>query len=171
MLEKFLQEKESLIEKLINVRRTAKVVKGGRIFSFSVLMVVGNGAGQVGFGLGKAREIPIAIQKASYKARKNIFLVDLYKGTLFYPIISEHCATKIIMLPAHEGTGIIAGAGSRAIFETVGIKNIISKCIGSHCASNVVFATMKGLRGIYSSNYFFLKRGINESSKSIYFKS
>ena len=125
LVEKFIQKKDGLIEKLVDVRRTAKVVKGGRIFSFSVLMVVGNGAGQVGFGIGKAREVPLAIQKASSRAKRNLFTVELYKGTLYYPIVSTHCATKIIMLPAYEGTGVIAGTGSRAVFESVGIKNII----------------------------------------------
>lgn len=170
LLERVIQKKEDFIEKLVDVRRTAKVVKGGRIFSFSVLIVVGNGLGQVGFGLGKAREIPLAIQKASYKARRNFFSVDLHKGTLYYPIVSTHCSTKVIMLPAFEGTGIIAGAGSRAVFESVGIKNIISKCIGSHCASNVVLATIKGLQAVCSPKYFFLKRGYNTLGK-VYFKS
>lgn len=162
--EKSIQKKDFFIEKLVNVRRTAKVVKGGRIFGFSALVVVGNGNCLVGFGLGKAREVPLAIQKAIQKAKSKLFLIELCGGTLFYPIQSTHCATKIIMFPAYEGTGIIAGGSMRAVFESVGIKNVISKCIGSCCSMNVVLATLKGLLKSRSPDYFLLKRGVVESN-------
>lgn len=168
IVENSLNKKEDFVEKLIDIKRTTKVVKGGRIFSFSVLVIVGDYKGSVGFGMGKAREIPLAIQKASYQARKNIYFIDLYKGTLYYPINYKYLATKIIMLPAYTGTGIIAGGCSRSIFELVGIKNIISKCIGSHCPHNVVMATFGGLLQAHSPEYFSTKR--NVSIDKYYFK-
>jgi small subunit ribosomal protein S5 len=168
LVEKYESLKSNFIEKLVNVRRTVKVVKGGRLFSFSALVVVGNGNGSVGFGLGKSRDVPLAIQKATSLAQKNFFFIELCNGTLYYPITYKHCATKIIMLPAYEGTGLIAGAGSKAVFEAVGLRNVISKCIGSHTAHNVVLATINALKCLNSPDFFFIKR--DKDKKNIYFK-
>ena len=150
---------EDLIEKLVAVNRVAKVVKGGRIFGFAALCVVGDGAGKVGFGRGKAREVPVAIQKAMDKARRNMVSVPLNEGTLHYPVTASHGASKVHMEPASDGTGIIAGGPMRAIFEVVGIHNILAKSIGSSNPVNVVRATIKGLRAIASPDYRAAKRG------------
>ena len=150
---------DGLIEKLITVKRVAKVVKGGRQFGFSALTVVGDGKGNVGFGRGKAREVPVAVQKAMENAKKNMVKVYLSEGTLQYPITSTHGAAKIVMKPASEGTGIIAGGAMRAIFEAVGVHDILAKCIGSNNPVNVVRATMKGLQGMYSPEQIAAKRG------------
>jgi len=139
---------DGLIEKLVTVNRNAKVVKGGRVFSFSAVVVVGNGKGKVGVGRGKSKEVPLAIQKALEAARKNMVSVELNGDTLFHPIKSKHAASRIIMLPAAEGTGIIAGASMRAVFEVIGVRNILSKCIGSTNPVNVVYATIKGLQSM-----------------------
>ena len=122
---------EDLLEKLVAVNRVAKVVKGGRIFGFAALAVVGDGNGKVGFGRGKAREVPVAIQKAMEKARRSMVSVPLNGETLFYPVTASHGAAKVHMQPASEGTGIIAGGPMRAVFEVVGIHNILAKSIGS----------------------------------------
>lgn len=137
-------------ERLIEVRRTAKVVKGGRIFGFSALTVVGNGQGRVGVGRGKAREVPEAIRKAMESARRNLISIPMKGDTLFHTIISEHGASKVLMKPASEGTGLIAGGAMRAIFEVAGIHNIMAKCYGSTKPVNVVRATMKGLKNAHS---------------------
>lgn len=150
---------EGYIEKLVHVNRVAKVVKGGRIFGFSALTVVGDGDGKVGFGRGKAREVPAAIQKAMENARKNMKAVPIKEGTLQYPITSEYGAAKIHMLPASEGTGIIAGGAMRAVFEAVGVHNVLAKCIGSNNPVNVVRATIKGLVEMKNPNYYASKRG------------
>lgn len=146
-------------EKLIAVRRSATVVKGGRKFSFSALTVVGDGKGRIGIGTGKAREVPVAIQKAMENARRNLMRVELNGNTLFHPIEAQHGAAKIIMLPASEGTGIIAGSSMRAIFEVLGIQNILAKCIGSSNPINVVRATLKGLMSMSSPEQIAQKRG------------
>ncbi len=148
-----------LIEKLISVNRVAKVVKGGRIFGFSALTVVGDGNGQVGFGRGKAREVPAAIQKAMDNAKRNMSTVKLVNGTLQYPITAEFGAAKVFMKPAADGTGIIAGGAMRAIFEAVGVHNVLSKCIGTNNPVNVVRATMKGLVDMRSPDDVAAKRG------------
>lgn len=168
MIEKTTQTNDNFIEKLVKIRRTAKVVKGGRVFGFSALSVVGDGNGQIGFGTGKAREVPIAIQKSLQKARRDLKKIYLNNGTLFYPIRYKYGATRIIMLPAFEGTGIIAGGVMRSIFESVGIKNIIAKCIGSRCSNNVVLATIKGLLMAQKPKHFELKRGV--TINKVFFK-
>jgi small subunit ribosomal protein S5 len=151
---------DDLLEKLVTVNRVAKVVKGGRIFSFSALTVVGDGNGRVGFGSGKAREVPVAIQKAMEKARRNMVSVPLNeKNTLHYPINARHGAAKIYMQPASDGTGIIAGGPMRAVFECAGIHNVLAKSNGSTNPVNVVRATIKGLTAMSSPETIAAKRG------------
>ena len=152
---------DGLQERLVTIRRVSKVVKGGRIFSFSALTVVGDGEGRVGFGTGKAREVPIAIQKAMESARKNMVDVKLSEGTLQYPIMAEHGAAKVYMQPASEGTGVIAGGPMRAVFDVVGIHNVLAKCIGTSNPINVVRATIRGLANMASPETVAAKRGKN----------
>ena len=151
--------KTDFIEKLVIVNRVAKVVKGGRQFGFTALTVVGDGKGRVGYGYGKAKEVPIAIQKAIEKAKKSMITVALKKGTLHHPITSSHGAAKVYMQPAGEGTGVIAGGAMRAVFEATGIHNVLAKSIGSTNPINVVKATIKGLERMYYPEYVALKRG------------
>jgi len=146
-------------EKLVSVLRTSKVVQGGRIFGFSALVVVGDGNGKVGFGRGKAREVSIAIKKATENARRNMYLIKLRGNTLHHPIKSSHGACKIIMLPASEGTGIIAGNAMRAVFEVMGVENVLAKTIGSSNPVNVVRATIKGLINMATPESVAAKRG------------
>jgi small subunit ribosomal protein S5 len=150
---------DGFVEKLVDVIRTAKVVKGGRIFGFAATVVVGDGKGRIGFARGKAREVPNAIQKAMEKARKNMVYVDLNGDTLHSEIISSHGASKVIMKPAYKGTGIIAGGAMRSIFEVIGIKNVLAKSIGSTNPMNVIRATLKGLTNMKSPDYIASKRG------------
>lgn len=151
---------DGLTEKLIGVNRVSKTVKGGRIFAFSALTVVGDGNGRVGFGTGKAREVPAAIAKAMENARKNMRKVAITEnGTLQYPVKASHGAAAIFMQPASEGTGIIAGGAMRAVFEVVGVKNVLAKCIGSSNPINVVRATMAGLTDMASPEQVAAKRG------------
>ncbi len=150
---------DGLQERLISVNRVAKVVKGGRIFSFTALTVVGDGEGKVGFGYGKAREVPAAIAKAMESARKNMQTIPLVDGTLQYPITATHGAAKVFMQPASEGTGVIAGGAMRAVFDVVGVRNVLAKCIGSNNPINVVRATMKGLAAMQSPEEIAAKRG------------
>ncbi|RMG36557.1 MAG: 30S ribosomal protein S5 [Gammaproteobacteria bacterium] len=150
---------DDLIEKLIGVNRVAKVVKGGRVFGFAALVVVGDGNGRVGFGTGKAKEVPVAIQKAMEAARRNMIEVKLKDGTLQYPLVGRHGAAKVYMQPASEGTGIIAGGAMRAIFEVVGVHNVLAKCIGSNNPINVVRATLNGLANMIDAEYVAAKRG------------
>ena len=150
---------DELLEKLVAVNRVAKVVKGGRIFSFTALTVVGDGKGQVGFGYGKAREVPTAIQKAMDSARKNMQRVPLHGTTLYYPITSQHGAAKVYMQPASEGTGIIAGGAMRAVFEVLGIRDVLAKTIGNSNPINVVRATIKGLTNMSDPLAIAAKRG------------
>ena len=150
---------EGLLEKLISVNRVAKVVKGGRIFGFSALTVVGDGQGRIGFGRGKAREVPVAIQKAMENARKNMTAVSLDGGTLQYSLIGEHGAARVYMQPASAGTGIIAGGAMRAVFEVVGVTDVLAKCIGTTNPVNVVRATVNGLRMMISPEDAAAKRG------------
>lgn len=150
---------EGQIEKLVSVRRVAKVVKGGRLFGFSALTVVGDGNGSVGFGRGKAREVPVAVQKAMENARKNMVKINLNGGTLQYPIVATHGAAKVVMKPASEGTGIIAGGAMRAIMEAAGVRDVLAKCIGTTNPVNVVRATVKGLADMNSPEQIAAKRG------------
>ena len=153
------KNEEGLQEKLIQVNRVAKVVKGGRIFGFTGLTEVGDGNGKVGFGRGKAREVPLAIQKAMESARRNMITVGLDGNTLQYPIRSRHGASKVYMQPASEGTGVIAGGAMRAILELAGVQNVLAKCYGSTNPVNVVQATYKGLRDMRSPDEVAAKRG------------
>jgi len=150
---------EGLVEKLVQVNRVAKVVKGGRIFGFTALTVVGDGNGRVGFGRGKAREVPLAIQKAMESARRNMVEVDLNGSTIWYPISARHGASKVFMQPASEGTGVIAGGTMRALLEAAGIHNVLAKCYGSTNPVNVVRATFKALAAIRSPEMVAQKRG------------
>lgn len=150
---------EGLLEKLIAVNRVAKVVKGGRIFGFSALTVVGDGAGRVGFGRGKAREVPAAIQKAMENARKNMITVALNGSTLQHPVVGKHGSAKVYMQPASDGTGIIAGGAMRAVFEVLGVQNVLAKCLGSVNPVNVVRATFDGLARMNDPAAVAAKRG------------
>jgi small subunit ribosomal protein S5 len=150
---------DGLLEKLVAVNRVAKVVKGGRQFGFTALTVVGDGDGRIGFGYGKAREVPVAIQKAMDAARKNMKTINIKDSTLQYPIRARHGAARVYMQPASEGTGIIAGGAMRAVFEVVGIHNVLAKCIGSSNPINVLRATMKGLVSMQSPEDIAAKRG------------
>lgn len=151
---------DGLQEKLVSVRRVAKVVKGGRVFGFAALTVVGDGQGRVGYGVSKAREVPIAIQKSLEQARKNMAKVELKEGTLQYTITGETGAAKVYMQPASEGTGIIAGGAMRAVFEVVGVHNVLAKCIGTNNPINVVRATIKGLTEMRNAEQMASKRGL-----------
>ncbi len=153
------QTEGDLQEKLVQINRVAKVVKGGRIFGFTALAVVGDGNGKVGFGRGKAREVPIAIQKAMESARRNMITVELNDGTIQYAVKANHGASKIYMQPASEGTGIIAGGAMRAVLELAGVHNVLAKCYGSTNPVNVVRATFKGLRDMSSPDAIAAKRG------------
>ncbi|MCK9489222.1 MAG: 30S ribosomal protein S5 [Xanthomonadales bacterium] len=150
---------DGMIEKLISVNRVSKTVKGGRIFGFAALTVVGDGAGKVGFGYGKAREVPVAIQKSMERARKSLVDVALNEGTIWYPVTAEHGAAKVFMQPAAEGTGVIAGGAMRAVFEVVGVRNILSKAQGSRNPINLVRATVYGLKDMASPARIAAKRG------------
>lgn len=150
---------EDLQEKLVTVNRVAKVVKGGRQFRFGAVTVVGDGNGRVGLGLGKSREVPLAIQKAMEDARRNMISVPLNDGTLHYPIVAEFGAAKVYMQPASEGTGIIAGGPMRAVFEVVGVHNVLAKSNGSTNPINVIRATIEGLKQMSSPEYIAAKRG------------
>ena len=151
---------EGYIEKLVQVNRVAKTVKGGRIFTFTALTVVGDGKGRVGFGRGKSREVPAAIQKAMEAARRNMIQVDLNGTTLQYAMKSAHDASKVYMQPASEGTGIIAGGAMRAVLEVAGVQNVLAKCYGSTNPVNVVHATFKGLKAMQSPESIAAKRGL-----------
>lgn len=150
---------DDLQEKLITVRRISKVVKGGRQFRFSALTVVGDGNGRVGFGICKAREVPVAIQKAMEQARKNMKQVVLKDNTLQYDITARYGAASVFMKPASEGTGIIAGGAMRAVFDVVGVHNVLAKCVGSNNPANVVRATIKGLTEMTNAEAVAMKRG------------
>ncbi len=151
--------KDDFIEKLVAVNRVAKVVKGGRQFGFTALTVVGDGNGTIGFGYGKAKEVPLAIQKAMDKARKNMKAVPLKGDTLQHAITGIHGAANVYMQPASDGTGIIAGGAMRAVFEAVGVKNVLAKINGTRNPVNVVRATINGLSAMSSPEYVAAKRG------------
>ena len=148
-----------MAEKLVTVNRVSKVVKGGRIFSFTALTVVGDGKGKVGFGYGKAREVPAAIQKAMENARRNMVTVKLNENTLQYPIKGRHSGSRVFMMPASEGTGIIAGGAMRAVLEVAGVHNVLSKCYGSTNPMNVVRATVQALSDMKAPEQVAAKRG------------
>ncbi len=150
---------EELLEKLVSVNRVAKVVKGGRQFGFTALTVVGDGKGRVGMGRGKAREVPVAIQKAMEDARKNMIDVPLRGQTLHYAVTARHGAAKVYMQPASDGTGIIAGGPMRAVFEVLGVHNVLAKSMGTANPINVVRATINGLASVDSPEYVAAKRG------------
>ncbi|MEK7841025.1 MAG: 30S ribosomal protein S5 [Pseudomonadota bacterium] len=150
---------DSFIEKLINIRRVAKTVKGGRLFGFSALTVVGDGAGRVGIGSGKAREVPVAVQKAMDNARRNMVQVPLKGVTLHHAIIAHHGASRVVMKPASVGTGIIAGGAMRAVFEVAGVHDVLAKCVGSRNPINVVHATLSALTGFTAPSAIAAKRG------------
>ncbi len=153
---------DGLLEKLVAVNRVAKVVKGGRQFGFTALSVVGDGNGKVGFGYGKAREVPIAIQKSMEKARKNMIQVRLKEGTLWHAIKARHSGARIYMQPASGGTGVIAGGPMRAVFEVVGVRDVLAKSIGSNNPINLVRATIKGLQSMMTPASVAAKRGKSE---------
>ncbi len=146
-------------EKLVAVNRVSKTVKGGKQFAFAALTVVGDGAGRVGFGYGKAREVPVAIQKAMERARKNMIAVPLKGMTLQHEIWGTHGSTKVFMRPASDGTGVIAGGAMRAVFEVAGVQNVLAKSFGSRNAINVVRATMDALKGMNLPSEIAAKRG------------
>ncbi len=150
---------DNLHEKLIRVNRVAKVVKGGRIFGFAALTVVGDGDGRIGMGQGKSREVPVAVQKAMDDARRNMIKVSLKSGTIHYPVIGRHGASTVILRPASEGTGIIAGGAMRAVCEVVGLNNVLAKSLGSRNPINVVRATLNALQALSNPAEIAAKRG------------
>src|SRR5512145_404395 len=150
---------DGLREKMVAVNRVTKVVKGGRVLGFAALTVVGDGDGGVGMGKGKAREVPVAVQKALEEARRRMFRVSLRNGTLQHAVIGRHGASKVLIQPASEGTGIIAGGPMRAVFEVVGITDVLAKCIGSTNPYNVVRATLDGLKNMRTPAEVAAKRG------------
>ena len=153
------QRSDGLREKMVAVNRVTKVVKGGRVLGFAALTVVGDGDGGVGMGKGKAREVPVAVQKAMDEARRKMIKVTLKNGTLYHPVTGKHGSATVYMQPACEGTGIIAGGPMRAIFEVMGVSNVLAKCIGSTNPYNVVRATLKGLQAMNTPSEIAAKRG------------
>ncbi len=153
------QVNDGYIEKLVSIRRTSTTVKGGRRMRFSALVVAGDGKGKIGFGQGKALEVPVAIQKATEGARRNMLQIHLKDKTFQYEVIARHGASKVLILPASDGTGVIAGNAMRAVFEVMGVQNVLAKCIGSTNPVNVVQATIKGLKQMATPESVAAKRG------------
>jgi small subunit ribosomal protein S5 len=140
------RDREELDERVIDIARTAKVIKGGRRFAFRVLVVVGDNQGSVGVGVGKARDVPEAVRKGMERARKNMKPIPIIRGTIPHEVMAQHGAARVFLRPASPGTGVIAGGGARAVLEAAGIKDILTKSLGSSNILNVVYATMAGLR-------------------------
>ncbi len=157
------QEKDELqlIDNVVHIKRVSKVVKGGRKFHFSAMVVVGDGKGSVGYGLGKAAEVPEAIRKGAEKAKRNMINVSLVEGTIPYSTIGKYGAGRVFLKPASKGTGVIAGGGVRAVLEAVGITDILTKCMGTRNAHNVVKATIMGLKELQSREQVAARRGIS----------
>jgi len=153
------RDEQEFIDKVVHINRVAKVVKGGRRFSFSAMVVVGDGNGKVGYGMGKAQEVPEAIRKGVEKAKRNMITVPLLKSTIPYDVIGKYGAGRVLLKPASEGTGVIAGGAVRAVVETAGIKNILTKCLGSHNPYNLVKATIDGLLQLRSPEEIARVRG------------
>ena len=151
---------DSLREKMVSINRVTKVVKGGRILGFAALTVVGDGDGGIGMGKGKAREVPVAVQKAMDEARRKMKRVSLKDGTLHHSVVGRHGAARVLMQPAPAGTGIIAGGPMRAVFEVMGVTDIICKCLGSTNPYNVVRATLNGLNAVNTPTEIAAKRGM-----------
>jgi len=150
---------DGLREKMIAVNRVSKVVKGGRTMSFAALSVVGDGDGRIGMGKGKAREVPVSVQKAMEQVRRGLFKVALKNGTLHHTVVGKHGASTVLISPAAEGTGVIAGGPMRAIFEVMGVRNVVAKSLGSSNPYNLVRATLNGLRASMTPSEVAAKRG------------
>jgi small subunit ribosomal protein S5 len=150
---------DGLREKMVAINRVTKVVKGGRVLGFAALTVVGDGDGRVGMGKGKAREVPVAVQKAMDEARRKMVKINLKEGTLHHAVIGKHGASRVYMQPAADGTGIIAGGPMRAVFEVMGVTNVLAKCLGSTNPYNIVRATLNGLQAMNTPSEIAAKRG------------
>ena len=167
MLQRVDKNETNLNDRVIHINRTSKVVKGGRRFSFSALIVVGDGSGNVGYGLGKAKEVPEAIRKGVEKAKKNMISVPIQGTTIPYDVVGKYGAGKVLLLPASEGTGVIAGGAVRAILEVAGVSDILSKCLGSNNPHNVVKATIRALQQLKSPEEILARRGLTKNTSEV----